>query len=384
MSSIQYQEYQVRKIVNVHKHVDGPWFWGKFTAHPYVGCRSGCNFCYLRGSRYLGRRLPETFDSLIQIKINSVERLRQELPKLKREIISVGDWQQPAEDRYRLSRGMLEVVLDYQFPLFIVERSPLLVRDLDLLMVINRESWVGVLYSISSLDGKLKDVFEPCSPGVKRRLLAMRTLADAGIYVGVSMMPVLPFVGDDYSRIEELIIAARDNGASCILAGGLTMDGSQAEWTFDAYRRLDPLLEDDLRRMYGWQSGGKPNYSPPRSYNARLGMRVRELCAKHGIADRMPRYIPTGKLSANKRIAELLFLKTYDLELEMAGGYQVWAYRKAAWTVDEMDEDIQQVYRLRGPAGLQEMPGIGRGISGQIAQWLDGIPAAGSGDNSLT
>ena len=97
--NLTFQEYRARKIVNVHKHVDGPWFWGKYTAHPYVGCRSACEFCYTRGSRYLGRRDPETFDSLIQIKTNAVELLGKELPHLERDIISAGDWQQLAEDR---------------------------------------------------------------------------------------------------------------------------------------------------------------------------------------------------------------------------------------------------------------------------------------------
>ena len=69
---LEFQEYGPRKIVNVHRHVDGPWFWGKYSAHPYVGCRSGCEFCYLRGGRYLGRRDPATFDNLIQVKINAV------------------------------------------------------------------------------------------------------------------------------------------------------------------------------------------------------------------------------------------------------------------------------------------------------------------------
>ena len=108
--NLEFREYRPRKIVNVHKHVDGPWFWGKYSAHPYIGCRSGCEFCYSRGSRYLGRRDPDTFDTLIQVKINAVELLRQELPRLKHEVIACGDWQQPAEDCYCLSRGMLEVV----------------------------------------------------------------------------------------------------------------------------------------------------------------------------------------------------------------------------------------------------------------------------------
>jgi len=70
---LQYQEYRPRKIVNVHRHVDGPWFWDKYSAHPYVGCRSGCEFCYLRGGRYLGRRDPQSFDTLIQVKVNTAE-----------------------------------------------------------------------------------------------------------------------------------------------------------------------------------------------------------------------------------------------------------------------------------------------------------------------
>jgi hypothetical protein len=67
---------------------------------------------------------------------------------------------------------------------------------------------------------------------------------------------------------------------------------------------------------------------------------LRELCARHGLLDRMPRYVAPGPLAANKRIAERLFLRTYDLELEEAQDYSIWAYRKAAWAVDEWPESI--------------------------------------------
>jgi len=366
---LEFQEYQARKIVNVHKHVDGPWFWGKYTAHPYVGCRSGCEFCYARGERYL-RRDPETFDTLIGVKINAVELLRDELPKLARDVISVGDWQRPAEDRYRLSRGMLEVVRDLGFPLFIVERSPLLTRDLDLLVDINARAWVGVTYSISSVDPALKRAFEPRSPGVQLRLRAMARLADAGILVGANLMPVLPFVGDDEAHLEDVVRAVKDHGGAFVLGGGLTMDGVQAKRSLAAACRLDPALEPRWREFYVWDVGGKPSYSPPGAYNARLGLLIRELCARHGILDRMPRYIAPGPLAVNKRIAERLFLKTYDLELEQAKEYRLWAYRKAAWTVDELDESIGDIYATKGEAGLQALPGIGKSIAAQIAKWL--------------
>ena len=117
---LEFQEYQPRKVVNVHKHVDGPWFWNKYSAHPYVGCRSGCEFCYLRGGHYLGKRDPDSFDTLIQVKTNVVERMRLELSKLEPDVITCGDWQQPAEDRYGLSRQMLEVVLEMGFPRYLL------------------------------------------------------------------------------------------------------------------------------------------------------------------------------------------------------------------------------------------------------------------------
>jgi DNA repair photolyase len=366
-----FEEYQVRKIVNVHKHVDGPGFWGKYTAHPYVGCRSGCEFCYSRGSRYLGRRDPETFDTHIRVKTNAVILLRKELPGLDFEVIACGDWQQPAEDRYRLSRGMLQVVRELGFPLFIIERSPLLVRDLDLLVEINEQTWVGVLYSISNVDPVLKHAFEPRSPGVKRRLKAMEQLASAGIYVGTSMMPVIPFVGDDRRHLEDMVLATKDHGGSCVLGGGMTMDGVQAERSLQAAQRLDPTLEPRWRKLYRWEVGGKPNFGPPQAYNARLGLVLHELCTKHGLMDRMPRYIPPGPLAVNKRIAERLFLNTYDLELEGSKPYQIWANRKAAWTVDELPESVAAIYQARGEAGLQELPAIGKSLAAQIATWLE-------------
>lgn len=198
----------------------------------------------------------------------------------------------------------------------------------------------------------------------------MDKLASAGILVGASLMPVLPFVGDDEAHLEDTIRAVRDHGGTFVLGGGLTMSGAQAQRTLDAARRLDPALEARYRQLYAWQPDGKPNYGPPRAYNARLGLLIRELCTRHGLLDRMPRYVAPGSLAVNKRIAERLFLKTYDLELEEAQDYRIWAYRKAAWAVDEWPESVADVYQARGEAGLRELPGVGQSLAGQIARWL--------------
>lgn len=93
---------------------------------------------------------------------------------------------------------------------------------------------------------------------------------------------------------------------------------------------------------------------------------VRELCTRYGLKDRMPRYIAPGSLAVNKQIAERLFLKTYDLELEQAQSYRIWAYRKAAWTIDEWPESVAEIYQQHGVIGLQKLPGVGKGLAGEI------------------
>jgi len=367
---IVFEEYKTRKILNVHKHVDGPWFWCKYTAHPYVGCRHGCEFCYSRGARYTGRRDPDDLDTVIKVKINAVDRLRKELSGKPRDVIVAGDWQQPAESRYGLSRGMLEVVRDYTLPLFIVERSHFVVRDLDILRDINHDTRVAVAFSISSVDERLKKAFEPHSPGTRQRLRAMAKLAEAGLLVGTALMPILPFVGDDRTHIEDTILATKDHGGTFVMAGGLTMDGVQSQRTLDAACRFRPELEAKYRELCSWPEDGEPSYGPPNGYAMGLGRLVRELCSKHGVLDRVPRYIIPGPLAVNWRIAEKLFLRTYDLELEQASSSRIWAYRRAARTVNEWPESLGDLYAVEGEAGLRRLPGIGQRLAGLMGRWL--------------
>lgn len=210
---------------------------------------------------------------------------------------------------------------------------------------------------------------------------AMDKLAEAGLTVGTALMPALPFIGDRESELEQVIQATKDHGGTFVLGGGLTMEGVQAERTLEAYREYDPDLVERVRELYGWRPDGEPGYSPPAAYVARLGRTVRELCQRHGLLDRMPRYIPPTPQGANKRIAERLFLRTYELELQEARDRRIWAYRKAAWAVDEWPESVAEVFGKKGVAGLQELPNIGRSIAKQIARWLnEDAPQAGSGE----
>lgn len=365
-----FEEYQVKRLVNVHKHVDGAWFWTKYSAHPYVGCRCGCEFCYLRDGYYTGRRDPQQLDTHIKVKVNAVERLRRELARLPADVINCGDWQQPAEGKYRLSRQMLEVLVEMQYPLLVVERSPLPVRDLDLLQEIRRISWICVALSFSNVDEILKRAFEPRSPGLKRRLEMMAILAQAGILVGAALMPILPVVGDDRQHLEDAIQAFKDHGGRFILAGGLSMAGVQARRSLEAAKKVSTASEAAWRKLYHWHEGDEPSYGAPRFYTVQLGRLVRELCQKHGMSDRIPRYIDRGALAVNKYVAEKLFLKMYEMELEQQPGYHIWAYRKAAWLVDKLPQSLTDIYQTRGIAGLMGLPDIGKSIAEEIAVWV--------------
>src|SRR4030065_151758 len=108
---VSYIPYQAKKILNVYKHVDGGWFWDKYSAHPYIGCQFGCEFCYQREPKYLPYPTPDDFDKVVKVKLNAPELLRKELSRVPVDLISTGDYQ-PTEKKFGLSRKLLEVVLE--------------------------------------------------------------------------------------------------------------------------------------------------------------------------------------------------------------------------------------------------------------------------------
>lgn len=366
-----YQEYQPKSILNVHKHVDG-WLFDRYSAHPYVGCAFACEFCYARDQRYLGGRDPADYSRVVRIKTNAAELLRRQLARRPRDVICTGDWQLPAERDYALSRRLLEVVRDLGFPLLLLERSPFVTRDLDLIQDIARSSWVAAVFSMSTLDERVKRAFEPLSPPVRHRLRAMEQLSAAGILTGAALMPILPAVADDNAHLGDLISAVAASGGRFVLAGGLTMSaprstgGYQAARTLAAVSRCFPAALPVYQRLYA--NGA---YGPPAAYNAVLGLRVRDLCARHGLANRMPRWLGDGWRAGNRRLAERLFARAYDLELEQAGHFRIGACIRAAQTVDDLPEPAVDLYVRGGMAALQNLPAVGPVTARLLAGWLD-------------
>jgi len=357
--SVQYRVYKPAKILNIHKHVD-PWFWNKYSAHPYLGCEHGCEYCYNREKKYCPYDRPEDYSSIVTIKENATEKLRAELSKVPKDVVAVGDYQ-PIEAKTKLSRKMLHVCLDLEFPIFILEKSDLVLRDIDLIEKINEKSWACVTFSIiTTEDDEIRRLFEPKAPPVSRRFKALKELSSKGILSGVAFMPILPFIYDNDDNLEAVVKATAENGGKFVLAGGLTLASPQKEWYYAVLDKRFPELIPKYEKLYAG------NYGPDCTYAGEIGKKVTSLCQKFGIKDRMPRHIPKGKLAINKQISERLHNKAYRLDLDCAQKYKIWAYRKAAWTIDELQESISDIYVQKGRQGLEGIKSIGKSLSKEI------------------
>jgi DNA repair photolyase len=363
--NVSYEPYSAKSMINKLRHVDD-WFWASYTLNPYRGCAHGCVYCDARANQY---GLSATFDERVFIKENAVEVLERQLRRLKPGVVSMGgvcDSYQPIEKERGVTRGVVEVLCQHRFPVEVLTKSDLVLRDLDLYQEGGRRAWACVFFTITTFDEQIAGRFEPRASSPQRRLEAMRAVSSAGLTTGVSMMPLLPGICDDDEHIEEVVSRVKEAGGQFVLGAGLTLkEGVQRDRYMGFLEQHYPQTLPLYHQLYGSGYETRGEYAPL------LLRRVREICSRHGIADRMSRpVLPDDPLADNKRIAEQLFLKAYDLFLDQAAGYRQWAYRKAAWAVDEMEEDVTELYGREGRKGLQSIKGIGKKLAGEIEGWL--------------
>jgi len=364
-----YEPYEAKSMINKLRHVDD-WFWTLYTVNPYRGCAHGCIYCDARANQY---GLSKTFDQKIFVKENAVAVLERQLPRLKRGVVSTGgvcDSYQPIEKRRGLTREIVEVLYGHHFPVEVLTKSDLVLRDLELYQEISRDTWACVFFTITTFDQQIADHFEPGASPPERRLAAMTEVAKAGLTTGIAMMPLLPGISDNDNNITDVVKRVKDGGGQFVLGGGLTLkEGVQRDRYMAFLNLYYPEAVTLYDRLYG------DGFETRGSYGPQLLRRVREICAQHDIPDRMRRpIVPADPLARNKRIAEKLFLRAYDLSLEEASSYRLWAYRKAAWAIDEMEEDMESIYRLEGAKGLRSIKGVGKSLAREIEGWLQASP----------
>ena len=195
---------------------DSPDIFFDHSINPYRGCEHGCTYCYARPTHsYLNLSPGLDFETKIIAKRNIAEVLRSDLvrPSYVPRLLNIGsatDCYQPVERELRLTRSVIEVLQQARHPFSIITKSSGVERDLDLLAPLAAQRLAAVYVTITTLDAALARKMEPRAASPQRRLRTLRTLADQGIPVGVSVAPQIPFVNDD---MEQVLAAAWDAGA---------------------------------------------------------------------------------------------------------------------------------------------------------------------------
>ena len=197
---------------------DSPDIGFDLSINPYRGCEHGCVYCYARPTHsYLNLSPGLDFETRIIAKVNAAELLREALSArgyapMQLNIGSVTDAYQPAERRLRITRSVIEVLAEARHPFSIITKGSLVERDIDLIAPMAQAGMAAVYVSVTTLDPALARTLEPRASAPHRRLRTIEALARAGIPVGVSVSPVIPFLNEP--ELERILEAAREAGAS--------------------------------------------------------------------------------------------------------------------------------------------------------------------------
>jgi len=291
-------EIHVRSVLNRHKRRDR-WFLDDYSINPYSGCSFNCIYCYIRGSKY-----GESMAERVSVKVNAPEVLQRQLRRraLRREygIIALSTSTEPymqIERKCEITRKLLEIILKYRFPVHILTKSNLILRDLDLLGEINEKAILpgdlreklkhGVIisFSLSTLNERLAGILEPGAPKPKERLEALLKCREEEFQAGVCYIPVLPYLSDTNEHLEEMIITARDYGACYCMVGALTLYGSGPSDSKTLYYNFLRKEHPDLIVKYESLYGG--SFQPSVEYQRRLEDRAKRICLKHGVKYRI-------------------------------------------------------------------------------------------------
>jgi DNA repair photolyase len=277
----EYREEPCRSALNRVRGM--PFAW---SLNPYMGCAHRCTFCYVRAfEARADRPSDDRYGSSIRVKTNVAEVLRRELarPSWEPEAVAVGaatDPYQPAEGRYRLTRGCIEAFAEAANPFSIITRGPLIVRDVDVLAEAARRARVSVTFSVPTLDEEIWRRTEPGTAPPRQRLRALSRLVEAGVSASVGMAPILPGLSDRRELLDEVVREARAAGATGIWANLLYLRPGTREHFLAALERDWPELLPEYEQLYR-----RGAYLPRRETDP-VRERVRLLARSHGIRDR--------------------------------------------------------------------------------------------------
>jgi DNA repair photolyase len=284
-SSYMIKEIHAKTILNPVKQPD-TWFGLKYNMNLYRGCQHRCIYCDSRSLCYG----IDGFDTEVLVKVNAVDLLREALPR-KRVIGTIGtgsmnDPYMPVEKHFNLAGRALEVIAENHFPVHVITKSDLVLKDIDTLVEINKV-YAAVSFTVTAADNELCKLVEPLSPRSSQRFAAMRKLADQGICTGAVLMPVLPFIEDNEKNLTAIVEKAVGSGASYIIPSlGMTLRDRQRSYYYD---KLDEHFPG-LRKQYVKAFGG--NYFASANQAKHLYRCLEELAYRYKIPLQIPLFEP--------------------------------------------------------------------------------------------
>lgn len=269
LHDVEYLHVRAKRIINRVPEASRMPF--RYTINAYRGCAHACTYCFARPTHvFLGMGAGEDFERRIVVKVNAVEKLRRELrdPRWGGDHIAMGtntDPYQPAEGRYQLTRGIVEVLAEARNAFSILTKSPMIVRDADVLAA----AGARCALSIGTLDEEVWRASEPGTPPPRQRLEAVRRLTEAGIETSVLVAPVLPGLSDSREALAEVVARSVEAGAVSVTPIQLHLRPGVREIFMPWLERYRPDLVPLYRAMY------RGSYAP--AAGARLAELVGDL-----------------------------------------------------------------------------------------------------------
>ena len=268
-----------KTIVTKNKTTD--WFGADYNMNIYRGCCHGCIYCDSRSDCY---RIDD-FDT-VRAKKDALTIIRNDLrAKRKKGVVMTGamsDPYNPFEEKLQLTRHGLELLSAFGFGAGIATKSPLITRDIDILTEIKSHSPVIAKVTITSHDDELAKIIEPHAPPSSERFSAIAELSGSGIFSGILLMPVLPYITDSLENVINIVKTAHVSGAKFIMPGfGVTTRENQRDYF---YKKLDEhfcgLKQKYIQSYENRYSCGIPNYK-------KISTAFKQECVKYGILYKM-------------------------------------------------------------------------------------------------
>jgi DNA repair photolyase len=389
---MQYELIKAKSLLSKPMVADG-WFHVNRGLNAYRGCEHLCAYCDGMAEHYH----VDDFLTRVQVKENAPEILRRELikagftprghlqegtllPYLSRTdalriarqgprapVIGVcggvSDGYQPAERQYQVTRRILQTLLDFEMPVFVLTKSTLVLRDLDLLKEIHERAFANVVFTITLHDEETKRIFEPNSSATLERFDALKAIRKAGLFGGVMATPIIPSIGDTEENMRSLAKDAKRVGAEFIQFAGMTLKpGRQKEYFLRVVEEHFPEQLELLESIYA----NNDRYGSPirERLPVNVMLRGRRICQEVGIRDRSVRHMIPSEPEANRRVLQVMldivFYQSFTLGMRWT---QSKPYQQLAATIEagvENLEDLQRENRLAERLGTT--PEIARAV----------------------